>query len=109
MIGYPFANDDELTKSTIELNQQLKPDSVQVTILYPFPGTELYDKCLNENLFDAQKLKMYSDYYEESVLKDVCLKQRCAEIRDMLNKDSKPLFKPSLKWRVYSQIRKMKG
>ncbi|MGD0817561.1 MAG: radical SAM protein [Methanomassiliicoccales archaeon] len=109
MIGYPFANDDELTRSTIELNKELKPDSVQVTILYPFPGTELYDKCLKENLFDPQKLKMYSDYYEESVLKDVSLKKRCAEIRDMLNKDSKPLFKPSLKWRVYSQIRKMKG
>ena len=107
MIGYPFENDEELTKSTIEFNQQLKPDNVQVTILYPFPGTELYEKCLNENLFDPQKLKLYSDYYEESVLKGVSLKERCSEIRDLLNKDSKPLFKPSLKWRIYFLVRRV--
>lgn len=106
MIGYPVENDEELTKSTIELNQMLKPDSAQVTILYPFPGTELFEKCVRENLLDDQKLKAYSDYYEESVLKGVSLKTRRAEIYDLLNKDSRPLFKLSLKWRIHSQIRK---
>jgi anaerobic magnesium-protoporphyrin IX monomethyl ester cyclase len=107
MIGYPFKNDDELTKSTIELNQILKPDCAQVTILFPFPGTELYDKCVRENLLDVQKMNKSSDYYEESVLKDVSLKARRAEIQELLNKDSKPLFKPSIKWRTYFMIRKL--
>jgi len=67
MIGWPFDNDDELTKSTANLNKELNPNIVQVTWFYPFPGTKLYDHCkkhnlINENLF-------LGSYHKGSIIK----------------------------------------
>ncbi|MHA1371330.1 MAG: B12-binding domain-containing radical SAM protein, partial [Promethearchaeota archaeon] len=60
MIGYPTENDDELCKATIALNRELKPDIIQVTWFYPFPGTRLYNYCKEKNLIDdAISLKSY--------------------------------------------------
>jgi radical SAM superfamily enzyme YgiQ (UPF0313 family) len=37
---------------TVECVRQCKPDFVQLGIFEPYPGTELYNKGLNEGLFD---------------------------------------------------------
>ncbi|MFA6568241.1 MAG: radical SAM protein [Victivallales bacterium] len=79
MIGYPFGFDDELTDETIKFNKQLNPDSVQISIYYPFPGTKLYDKCVEENLIDDTVNA--SNYYSESILKGKHLKDKIESIR----------------------------
>ena len=85
IIGYPFDNDDTLTKTTINLNKLIKPDYAYFTILYPFPGTKLYDRCIELELIDNERVDKTRQYYEESVLKNVFLKKKCAGITRRFN------------------------
>ena len=71
MLGFPFENDDLLTEETIKLNQKIKPDYTLFSVFYPFPGTKLYDRCIELNLIDHQKLTNTKDYFTDSVLKGV--------------------------------------
>jgi anaerobic magnesium-protoporphyrin IX monomethyl ester cyclase len=85
IIGYPFDCDDSLTKKTINLNKRVKPDYAYFTILYPFPGTKLYNRCIELNLIDNDRIEKTRQYYEESVLKNVFLKKKCARISRRFN------------------------
>jgi radical SAM superfamily enzyme YgiQ (UPF0313 family) len=76
IIGYPFENDDELTRKTVCLNRKIKPDYPYFTIFYPFPGTKLYDRCVALDLIDSERVEKTNEYYEESVLKNVFLKKK---------------------------------
>jgi radical SAM superfamily enzyme YgiQ (UPF0313 family) len=67
MIGYPFENDDKLTKITADFNRELSPDFVQVTWFYPFPGTKLYDYCVENDLINKNKLLL--SFHSGSILK----------------------------------------
>ena len=67
MIGWPFDNNDKLTKITAELNQEIKPQFVQVTWFYPFPGTKLYKYCIENDLINKNKSVM--SYHKGSILK----------------------------------------
>ncbi|MGC2064317.1 MAG: radical SAM protein [Thermodesulfovibrionales bacterium] len=69
MIGYPVAYDDTLTLKTVAFIDKIKPDFAQISIFYPFPGTRLYDKCIEEDLIDFEKAKSLRRYYGSSVLK----------------------------------------
>ncbi len=80
IIGYPFDNDDALTRETIRLNKRVKPDYAYFTIFYPFPGTKLYDRCIELDLLDKERIEKTRQYYEESVLKNVSLKKKCDRI-----------------------------
>jgi radical SAM superfamily enzyme YgiQ (UPF0313 family) len=85
MIGFPFENDEELTKATIELNKKINPDFVQVSIFYPFPRTELFDRCVELDLIDKSKVNKFSNYYDDSILKGISLSNRRKEIENMFN------------------------
>jgi radical SAM superfamily enzyme YgiQ (UPF0313 family) len=67
MIGFPFDYDDRLTKQTAKLNKLINPNFVQVTWFYPFPGTKLYDHCVENDLIDKNKILL--SYHKESILK----------------------------------------
>ena len=84
MIGYPFKEDKKLTESTIRINQKIKPDWVQVTIFHPFPGTELYNHCVKEELLDKERIGT-TRYYKESVLKGYSLAGERVRIHKLLN------------------------
>jgi anaerobic magnesium-protoporphyrin IX monomethyl ester cyclase len=85
IIGYPFDNDRALTKTTIRLNKRIVPDYAYFTIFYPFPGTALYDYCIKYHLIDDERLQNTRQYYQESVLKNVYLKKKCARISRRFN------------------------
>ncbi len=85
MIGYPFNNDDFLTNETIKLNKIINPDFVQITIFYPFPGTKLYQRCMDMDLIDPRKAARSNSYFEDSVLKGVSLLNKRYEINLLLN------------------------
>ncbi len=44
MIGLPTETPEE-AEETLELNRKLRPNQVQMTVFYPFPGTELREYC----------------------------------------------------------------
>lgn len=85
IIGFPFENDNELTRTTVRLNKRIKPDYAFFSIFYPFPKTKLYDRCIELNLIDGERMGKTRQYYEESVLKNVSLKNECGRIARMFN------------------------
>jgi radical SAM superfamily enzyme YgiQ (UPF0313 family) len=69
MHGYPVPYDDRLLEATRALNERAKPDIIQMSLFFPFPGTKLYDYCVENNLIDYDKLNGVTDYFKQSVLK----------------------------------------
>jgi len=47
MIGVP-GDTEQTIRDTMELNKIIRPHHLQVSIFYPFPGTPLYDKCVEQ-------------------------------------------------------------
>lgn len=66
MIGLPH-EDREIIEKTIQLNRMVKPDSLQISIFYPFKGTKLYDICNNESLLRGEEENL-TNYYQHSIL-----------------------------------------
>ena len=50
MIGLPGESWQE-HKETVELNRRCQPDGHYTGIFYPYPGTELYNTCIRNELF----------------------------------------------------------
>ena len=55
MIGFPFENDDNLSMDTLRLNQRIQPDFALISLFYPFPGTKMYDYCIEKDCIDHGK------------------------------------------------------
>ena len=49
MIGIPWETYDDYME-TVSINRQCQPDSHSTGIFFPYPGTELYGKCIQEGL-----------------------------------------------------------
>ncbi|MFH0806014.1 MAG: radical SAM protein [Patescibacteria group bacterium] len=71
MRGYPVINDAELLLETQKLNSIIKPNIVQMSLFFPFPGTKLYDYCVKHDLIDYNKLNNVQDYFTQSILKEI--------------------------------------
>jgi anaerobic magnesium-protoporphyrin IX monomethyl ester cyclase len=69
MHGYPVPNDAELTQATKALNAMARPDNVRWSRFFPFPGTKLYEYCVEHDLIDWNKMNSVNDYFSESVLR----------------------------------------
>lgn len=65
MIGIPEETPQRF-KRTIELNREAKPDRLQLSTLYPYPGTEIEKRCKSDNLLKLDKV--VDSYFGESVL-----------------------------------------
>lgn len=85
MIGYPFVYDEKLTQASVALNERLKPNFVQWSIFYPFPGTELAAYCKEKDLVDPKKVQGTRHYFEDSVLRGRSLKRVRADLERQFN------------------------
>jgi len=50
MMGFP-QEDFSMVLDTVKLNGRARPGITQITVFYPFPGTELYRDCREKGLF----------------------------------------------------------
>lgn len=66
MLGFPGEDRNSL-KKTYRLLRKAQPDTVQTAIFYPLPRTKLYERVVNEGLFDPGTA-MPENYYEWSYL-----------------------------------------
>ncbi|MFH1480247.1 MAG: radical SAM protein [Pseudomonadota bacterium] len=64
MIGIPGER-WESHKKTVILNRIIKPDRLQISIYYPYPGTKLEQICREKNLL--KKRTAYNYFYEASL------------------------------------------
>jgi anaerobic magnesium-protoporphyrin IX monomethyl ester cyclase len=58
MIGIPGETEDKI-QDTINLNRKLDSDKMHVSIFRPYPGTELYDHCVENNYLHDIKIESY--------------------------------------------------
>ena len=49
MLGFP-GETPELAEKTLELNRRIRPDHLQISIFNPYPGTVLWEECLEQGL-----------------------------------------------------------
>jgi len=74
MRGYPVPYDAQLTRETEALNAAIKPNHIQTSVMYPFPGTEIHRYCVEHDLIDPAKVqqldKRGQEYFSKSVLRD---------------------------------------
>ena len=64
MVGIPFENMGRVLE-TVKLNARIKPFDMQVSILYPYPSTDLYEVCReNGSLTD----KILAGYVERDTI-----------------------------------------
>ena len=94
MVGIPYETMDDINK-TIELNKKIKPDEVQTTIFYPFPGTELFYLCKKNGWIQDRKIK---DYNSESVM-----------IYNHINADELKKARDNFAYNVFYDYNKMKA
>ncbi len=58
MIGIPFETEENI-KETIELNREIQPYRMGVSIFRPYPGTKLYELCKNNKWISDRKIESY--------------------------------------------------
>ena len=88
MIGIP-GETKKTIQETIDLNAKIKPDFIQVTAFYPYPGTILGQKCIEQRLITKDHV---NSYMNESVL----------ELPDLNSKQIKKAVK-NFTYNVYKQ------
>ncbi len=64
IIGLPFENIN-MAFDTVKLNLEVKPDKIQSSIFYPYPGTALYEICRKQNFLTNRTT---DNYFDESIL-----------------------------------------
>jgi anaerobic magnesium-protoporphyrin IX monomethyl ester cyclase len=69
IIGFP-GETEEMIQETIDLHRRVKPERFSVRFLYPFPGTEIRDLCIEKGFFDEdqESSKLDASYFREPVL-----------------------------------------
>jgi len=67
MIGLPGETYEDF-KETIAVNRQCQSDWHMTSIFYPYPGTDLYKMCVEQNLLDDRPKKFFKERVR-SVLK----------------------------------------
>lgn len=68
LVGLPYET-RELHQKTIDLNAEILPDSFNLHIFEPYPGTTLGDICWKENLIDPERLQVEFIGQTDTVLK----------------------------------------
>jgi len=54
MVGLPEETPEKF-KETVKINQAIKPDVASLYVFYPYPGTELYDYCLEKGYLHPEE------------------------------------------------------
>jgi radical SAM superfamily enzyme YgiQ (UPF0313 family) len=72
MIGLPTETREQVLE-TVRLNARMRPYIVWMSTFMPYPGTHLYDFCVQNDLMDETKWDEVNSYRGGSVLKDTHL------------------------------------
>jgi radical SAM superfamily enzyme YgiQ (UPF0313 family) len=87
MIGYPWETKED-AQSTINLAKRLFDkgyvDTLQATVLIPYPGTPLYSECKKENLLNFEDYDRFDQ--REQVMKSVLSTEDVKELTSQLYK-----------------------
>lgn len=84
IFGFPLETKQQM-HNTISLNMKIKPHSGQVFFFYPYPKTELYNICVENNLLIPERMAEVSGYKEKTVIKMInCTEKDCIKAYQQL-------------------------
>ena len=104
MVGGPGETKETAAK-TMQLIKDLKPDTIQISALTPYPGTKFYDWCLEHNYIIAKDWTEWVDDTEQTtVISYPDLSRK--EIIDLVDKGLYQNFylRPSTWWHHLSTV-----
>lgn len=81
MFGLPFET-PKMAKETFDLNLELKPDFGKCFYFYPYPGTKLYEKCVEYRMI-SDNIESFSGYLESPCLKETFITHK--EVKKYFN------------------------
>ncbi len=107
MIGYPWEN-YEMAKRTIDLAKKLfnkgYADTLQATIIIPYPNTRLYKECLKENLLEVKQGEWEKFDMRQKIMKSPLTEE---EIKELVSSLYKLAFNPRFIFKQFTQIRNL--
>jgi anaerobic magnesium-protoporphyrin IX monomethyl ester cyclase len=68
MVGLP-GETPEMHMETVRLNRQIRPTIVGLSVFTPFPGTDLYDLCVNKGYLSSRKEIPYDVAYHKCIVR----------------------------------------
>jgi radical SAM superfamily enzyme YgiQ (UPF0313 family) len=79
IMGFPFETKEQMEK-TVKINKSVRPHSGMVFFFYPYPGTELYKMCVENNLLRPERMSKVGGFMERPVIKLTnCREQDCVK------------------------------
>lgn len=87
--GFPFEEEEDI-RETMEFIKEVKPDSVNLCTFTPYPGTALFDMCVEKGLMtqddDYEQFKYIGHHSSSNFFMYTMTQERYAELRDELLK-----------------------
>jgi radical SAM superfamily enzyme YgiQ (UPF0313 family) len=84
MVGLPFET-RKMAQDTFALNLELRPNYGKCFYFYPYPGTKLYQLCLQHGLL-SENIESVSGYLESPSIKEVFMSHKVMKkYFDLLN------------------------
>lgn len=104
MVGFPWETKEDMQR-TIDFAQRLNPDTMQISLVFPHPGSEMYDQAIENNWFEDDIVGNW-DRFEMSlgpVLKSGSSKE---DLQSAISKGhAKFFFRPSYIMKTIGRIR----
>ena len=72
MIGLPFETKKTI-RDTFEINKRCNSNGFQITIIYPFQGTEIRDMYEKNNMLNLKDIESKGSYYDSYITKNTNL------------------------------------
>lgn len=104
IVGYPGDNDETINK-TIKLVKKLSFFNIAVSYATPFPGTELYDECVENNYIQNDFIEQAFNKGELRLFLQPCIKTKEFNYIDVIR------WKKKIKFNFYKHqmLRLLKG
>jgi anaerobic magnesium-protoporphyrin IX monomethyl ester cyclase len=87
--GFPFEEEEDI-RETMEFIKEVQPDSVNLCTFTPYPGTVLYDTCVEKGLMipdeDFEQFKYIGHHSSSNFFMYTMTQERYGELRDELLK-----------------------
>jgi len=106
MIGSPGETKETL-KETEDIMKEIKPDTVNISITTPLPGTDLYDECFENgllNLLDSKQANFYDYKFDELPIENKNL-----TYQDVIDSKNRILKKRRIGFIFYNFKKELKG
>lgn len=84
IMGFPGETRRQMQR-TLDLNREIRPTTGMVFFFFPYPGTELHERCLADGLVDSATLEKVDGFTERPVIRMThCTERDCLEMHRRL-------------------------